>query len=246
MFNYQAPENLLANKTILVTGAGSGIGRAAALSYAAHGATVILVGKTVAKLEKVYDEIEAAGGPQPAIFPMDLEHATDLEYLELASGIENEFPCLDGILHNAGVLGVMTPIQAYTLTTWNQVIQTNLTASFALTKHLLPLVHLSSQGSIIFTSSSVGREPRAYWGAYSVSKIAIEGLMQVLAQELEATSKIKVNTINPGATATAMRKQAFPAENPVKLPQPEDIMNVYLYLMGEDSAEERGKQFDAQ
>lgn len=246
MFTYQSPKNLLSNKTILISGAGSGIGRAAALSYAAHGATVILLGKTVEKLEKVYDEIEAAGGPQPAIFPLDLETATDNEYQALVSGIESEFSCLDGLLNNAAILGTIVPIEAYSLETWNKVIHVNLNASFALSKYCLPLLKRADNASIILTSSSAGRDPYAYWGAYCVSKSAVESLMQVLFLELENTSKVRVNTINPGATGTPMRKIAFPAENPANISKPDEIMPVYLYLMGKDSLQENGKEFSAQ
>ncbi len=246
MFDYQAPTNLLKDKIILVTGATSGIGRASALAYAKHGATVILQGRQVDKLEEVYDEIEAAGGPQAAITPLDLESANQNNYDELADGIYNEFGKLDGLVNNASILGMLTPIQSYPLATWNQVIQTNLTAQFAISKTCLPLLQASENASIIFTSSSAGRKPYAYWGAYTVSKAAIESLAQVLFLELENTSKIRVNTVNPGATATKMRKKAFAGENPDKLPKPEDIMPVFLYLMGADSLHENGKQFDAQ
>tara|TARA_R110000772_G_scaffold234482_2_gene346067 strand:- start:302 stop:1042 length:741 start_codon:yes stop_codon:yes gene_type:complete len=246
MFDYLAPPTLLKDKVILVSGAGSGIGRAAALSYAKHGATVILLGRNVEKLEQVYDEIEAAGGIQPAITPFDLETADDNNYQELVNSIYNEFGRLDGLLNNASILGMLTPIQSYPLATWNKVIQTNLNAQFAMSKYCLPLLQKAETASIIFTSSGAGRKAYAYWGAYSVSKAAIEALSQVLFLELENTSKIRVNTINPGATATKMRKQAFPAENPEKIAQAEDIMPVFLYLMGKDSLQENGKQFDAQ
>lgn len=246
MFDYQAPPELLKDKVILVTGATSGIGRAAALSYAKHGATVILHGRQVDKLEALYDEIEAAGYTQAAITPLDLETAGENQYQELADSIFQEFGRLDGLLNNAAVLGNLIPIQQYPLATWNQVIQINLNAQFALCRYCLPLLQEARQGSIIFTSSSAGRQAYAYWGAYTVSKAAIESLAQVMFLELENTSKIRVNTVNPGATASKMRKKAFPAENPEKLPQPEDIMPVFLYLMGDDSLHENGRQFNAQ
>lgn len=246
MFAYNAPENLLQDRIILVTGAGAGIGRAAARAYAAQGATVILVGRTLEKLEQVYDEIEAAGHPQPAIVPLNLESATEHEYLELANTLEQEFGHLDGLLHNASLLGLRTPIESYDPAVWNQVMQVNVNAGFMLTQALIPLLNQSNDASIVFTTSSVGRRGRAFWGAYSVSKFATEGLAQVLADELENTTSIRVNCINPGATRTQMRSSAYPAENPETNPTPEDIMPLYLYLMGADSKDVNGQSLDAQ
>jgi NAD(P)-dependent dehydrogenase (short-subunit alcohol dehydrogenase family) len=246
MFEYKAPENLLQDRIILVTGAGSGIGRTAARSYAALGATVILVGRTLEKLEQVYDEIEAAGHPQPAIVPLNLESATEHEYQELANTLEQEFGRLDGLLHNASLLGLRTPMESYDPVVWNQVMQVNVNAGFMLTQALIPLLGESQDASIIFTTSSVGRTGKAFWGAYAVSKFATEGMAQVLAQELENTSSIRVNCINPGATRTQMRANAYPAENPQTNPEPEDIMPLYLYLMGQDSKTVNGQSLDAQ
>lgn len=246
MFEYKAPENLLQDRIILVTGAGAGIGRAAAHAYAAQGATVILVGRTLEKLEQVYDEIEAAGHPQPAIVPLNLESATEHEYLELANTLEQEFGRLDGLLHNASLLGLRTPIESYDPVVWNQVMQVNVTAGFMLTQALIPLLSQSEDASIIFTTSSVGRTGKAFWGAYGVSKFATEGLAQILAQELENTTHIRVNCINPGATRTQMRASAYPAENPETNPTPEQIMPLYLYLMGPDSKTVNGQSLDAQ
>jgi NAD(P)-dependent dehydrogenase (short-subunit alcohol dehydrogenase family) len=246
MFAYNAPENLLQDRIILVTGAGAGIGRAAARAYAAQGATVILVGRTLEKLEQVYDEIEAAGHPQPAIVPLNLESATEHENLELANTLEQEFGHLDGLLHNASLLGLRTPIESYDPAVWNQVMQVNVNAGFMLTQTLIPLLNQSNDASIVFTTSSVGRRGKAFWGAYSVSKFATEGLAQVLADELENTTSIRVNCINPGATRTQMRTRAYPAENPETNPAPEDIMPLYLYLMGADSKDVNGQSLDAQ
>ncbi|KZY43876.1 MULTISPECIES: YciK family oxidoreductase [unclassified Oleiphilus] len=247
MFDYQAPKDLLQSKVILVTGAGDGIGKTAALSFAKHGATVILLGRTVSKLEKVYDEIESKGYPKPAIIPMNLEGAVEKDYIDVANSIDAEFTHIDGILHNAAQLGSLTSIEQYEVSVWNKMMQVNVNAPFMLTKTLLPLLRNSEDASIIFTSSSVGRKGRAFWGAYSVSKFANEGLMQVLADELDGTDKtIKVNSINPGATRTNMRADAYPAENPHNNPSPEQIMPVYLYLMGKDSEKVTGQAFDAQ
>lgn len=243
---YQAPGNLLADKIILVTGAGDGIGRAAAKSFAAHGATVILVGKTIAKLESVYDEIEQAGYPQPAIYPIHLGGATMKDYRDLAQALEQNFGRLDGLLHNASILGDRKPIAQTDSEGWKEVMQVNVNAAFMMTQALLPLLEKSEAGSIVFTSSSVGRKGRAYWGPYAVSKFAAEGLMQTLADELANTSRIRVNSLNPGATNTSMRRAAYPAEDPQTNPDPEAIMPLYLYLMGRDSEGVTGQALDAQ
>lgn len=245
MNDYQAAPGLLQDRVILVTGAGDGIGRVAAKAYAAHGATVILHGRTQAKLEAVYDEIEKAGDPQAAIVPLDLASATALEYHQLAETIDKEFGHLDGVLHNAGVLGDITPLEMYDPDTWDFVMKINLRAPFMLTQALLPLLKRSPDASVIFTSSGVGRRARAFWGAYAVSKCGIEGLSQILADELMNTSNIRVNCINPGATRTRMRAEAYPGENPANLKTPEDIMALYLYLMGPDSAGTTGQSIDA-
>ena len=246
MFQYQASPDLLKDRTILVTGAGSGIGRTAALTYARHGATVILLGRNTEKLDAVYDEIEDNGWPQPAIIPLNLEVATDHDFVQLAETIEKEFGQLDGLLHNAGLLGELKPISQYQTADWQQIMQVNLTAPMMMSRELLPLMRLSEQASIIFTSSGVGHKGRAHWGAYSASKFATEGLMQVMADEEDGISPVRVNTINPGGTRTAMRASAFPGEDPQSLPTPEDIMPLYLYLMGDDSKDENGQAFHAQ
>jgi NAD(P)-dependent dehydrogenase (short-subunit alcohol dehydrogenase family) len=242
---YQPAANLLHGKTILVTGAGDGIGRAAAMAYARHGATVILLGRTGSKLEQVYDAIEAAGGPKPALVELDLATATEDNCVQLAASLAEEFGHLDGLLHNAGVLGERRPIESASYASWQQVIQVNVNAQFLLTRYLLPLLQAAPAASIIFTSSGVGRTGKAFWGAYAVSKFATEGFMQVLASELENTSKIRVNSLNPGPTNTAMRRTAYPAERPTENPDPEQIMPIYLYLMGDDSAGITGQAFSA-
>ncbi|MGQ9425928.1 YciK family oxidoreductase [Gilvimarinus sp. F26214L] len=244
--NYTAPADLLGGKTIAVTGAGDGIGRTAALTFAAHGATVILLGRTVKKLEAVYDEIEKEGHSRPAIYPIDFSGAQENDYKDMAAAFEKEFGRLDGILHNAGELGPRTPLSQYPEETWQRVLQVNATAPFLMTKALLGLLEKSGQASVVFTGSSVGYHGRAYWGAYAVSKAAVENTMQIFAAELTETTGIRFNSINPGATRTRMRALAYPAEDPRSLKTPEDIMGLYLYLMGRDSADCSGQQFQAQ
>ncbi|MEX6502136.1 YciK family oxidoreductase [Pseudomonas zhanjiangensis] len=246
MFDYSARPDLLKDRIILVTGAGRGIGAAAAQTFAAHGATVLLLGKTEEHLSRVYDAIEAAGHPQPAVIPFNLETALPHQYDELAAMIEREFGRLDGLLHNAAIVGPRTPLEQLSGDNFMRVMQINVNAAFMLTSALLPLLKLSSDASVIFTSSSVGRKGRAYWGAYAVSKFATEGLMQVLADEVDGVAPVRANSVNPGATRTDMRAQAYPGENPANNPPAEAIMPVYLYLMGPDSSGVNGQAFDAQ
>ncbi len=245
MSEYQVAADALKGKTILVTGAGDGIGKAAAMAYAAHGATVILLGRTVKKLEAVYDAIVEAGYPQPAIVPLDMKGATEQNYKDMAETIAEQFGHLDGLLHNASLLGVLGPFEHTDFGSFNDVMQVNVTAQAMMTKALLPVLRQAQKASIVFTSSGVGRKGRAYWNAYAISKFATEGMMQVLAHECEG-SQVRVNSINPGATRTGMRANAYPAENPMDLKTPEEILPVYLYLMSDDSGDENGGQFSAQ
>ncbi|UZK04896.1 YciK family oxidoreductase [Venatoribacter cucullus] len=238
--------NALQGRIILVTGAGYGIGRTAALTYARAGATVLLLGRTQQALNDTYDLIEAEGLPQAAVIPFDLEEKDEERYRQLAGIIEETFGHLDGVLLNAGVLGQRTMLDNYHWDTWQKVMQINVNSQFILMKHLLPLLQKApADASVIFTTSSVGRQARAYWGAYAVSKFATEGLMQLLAEELENTSRIRVNSINPGGTRTGMRNAAYPAENPASVPTADTIMPLYLYLMSPDSIGTHAQSLDA-
>lgn len=240
--NFSPSQHCLKNKIIAISGAGAGIGRELAKSMASYGATIILIGRTVEKLESVYDEIDSAGHPQAAIIPIDFSTATDEDYKNIRTNIENEFGKLDGLIHNAGELGERTSIASYTLNTWERVMTVNVNAPFALTKHCLPLLHNSDHGSIIYTGSGVGLKGRAYWGAYAASKAAIENLMQTLADELEETSQIRVNSINPGATRTDMRASAFPAEDPENVKTVSELIPLYTYFMSDNSIATTGTQ----
>ncbi|WP_159651802.1 YciK family oxidoreductase [Vibrio atypicus] len=243
--DYSISSDALKDKVILVTGAGAGIGKQAALSYAQHGATVILLGRTVKKLEQTYDEIEAAGYPQPAIIPLDMKGATKQNYIDMADTIESQFGHLDGVLHNASLLGVISPFDQIGEDSFDDIMQVNVKAQFLMTQALLPLLHKSKEARIIFTSSTVGHSGRAFWGSYAISKFATEGMMQILADELSDTH-IRVNAINPGATRTGMRAKAYPAEDTDLLKTPLDIMPLYLYLMSSESESVNGECIDAQ
>jgi NAD(P)-dependent dehydrogenase (short-subunit alcohol dehydrogenase family) len=244
----QTPETQkkkLFDKTILVTGAGDGIGKQAALSYAAQGAEVILLGRTVKKLEQVYDQIIEEGGREPAIVPLDMSGATASHYRDLSTTIDSQFKKLDGLLHNAGALGTLQPLIDISEEEFDQVMMVNVKSQFLMTKALLPVLKKAPNASVIFTSSSVGQKGRAYWGTYSISKFATEGMMQVLADEYENTP-LRFNCINPGGTKTSMRAKAYPAENTDKLKTPLDIMPVYIQLMSEESRDVNGQTLMAQ
>lgn len=244
--SHQPSPNELRDRVILVTGAGSGIGRTVALTLAAHGATVVLSGRSVRKLESVYDDIIKAGGPLPGIAPLNLEKAIAGDYDQLADAIGKTYGRLDGLLHNAAILGQLSPIDHYDVPTWVRVLHVNLTAAFALTQVCLPWLRKSADASVVFTTSGVGRTGRGLWGAYSASKFGVEGLSQVLADETRASGTLRVNCINPGATRTNMRLQAFPAEDRSLLADPQQLMPAYLYLLGPASRGVTGQSIDCQ
>jgi NAD(P)-dependent dehydrogenase (short-subunit alcohol dehydrogenase family) len=244
--NYSYPRDVLRDRVILVTGASDGIGKALALHIAGLGARVILHGRDVGKLEAVYDAIEAIeAAPRPSIAVLDLASAGTESYQSLAENLEQEYGRLDGLVHNAGILGERYSIEQYDIVQWQRVMHVNVTAAFVLTKVCLPLLRASDDASIIFTSSGVGRRGRAFWGAYAVSKFATEGLAQVLADELRH-GPVRVNCINPGATRTGMRLEAYPAEERSKLKGPEEILSGYVYLLGPDSRGQTGQSLDVQ
>ncbi len=239
--NFKAQANCLKDKVILITGTGDGIGAVAAKTFAEHGATVILLSKTEKKIIAVYDEIVNAGHPQPAIITLNLEEATAEDYAGLALTIENEFGHLDGLLHNAAMFEGLSPIAQFDNTLWNRIVQVNLHAPFLLSQAMIPLLNKSQSASMVFTSSGVAHQGRAYWGAYGVTKAAGDNLMGILADELELNTPIRVNSIDPGRVRTRMRALANPGEDPMSIPAPEELMDAYLYLMSDESKELNGK-----
>ncbi len=244
--DYAYSPGLLNDRIILITGASDGIGRALALQAAELGGQIILHGRDVKKLEKVYDEIESIkSAPRPSIAVVDLASANSNAYESLAENLAGEYGRLDGLVHNAGVLGGRFSIAQYDAVQWQHVMHINVTAAFAITQVLLRMLNQADDPSVIFTSSGVGRTGRAFWGAYSVSKFATEGLSQVLADE-HRDGKLRVNCVNPGATRTKMRLEAYPAEDRDALKGPDEILAAYLYLLGPDSQGVTGQSFDAQ
>ena len=246
MQDYQAATNLLKDRVILVTGAGGGIGHAVARQLGIHGATVILLGRTIRKLEQVYDDLEQAGAPQPAIYPMNLEGATPKDYAELAQVIAGEFGRLDGLLHNAALFEGLTPVANYDVELWHRILQVNLNAPFMLTQALLGLLNRATDASVVLTADRVSEDGSAYWGAYSVAKGGAQTLMKMLANELETNTPIRVNSIDPGRVRTPMTLKIYPGREPEQWPAPEAVLAVYLYLLGPDSRGVTGQTFRAQ
>ncbi len=246
MKNYTPKNDLLKNRTILVTGAGAGIGKAVAVAYAKYGAQVILLGRTADKLQAVYHQIQAAGYPAATPVVFDLNSNCYADYVAVATQIENNFYPLYGLVHNAGLLGERKSVGEYSPEVWAEVMQVNVNAQFLLTRALLPLLRKNENGSVIFTSSNAGIQGRANWGAYCVSKFATEGLAQLLADEEKQLSSLRINTINPGRVRTAMRAQAYPDEDPMSLVSPQKVVLTYLYLMDGDNSGITGQRINAQ
>ena len=239
--NYKVEEGELEGKVILVTGANRGFGLAITMDLAKAGATVIMLGRDLGSLEYAYDAVVDAGYKEPILYPLDLEGATPENYQELQDNILDKFKKLDGLIHNAAILGTQMPIDQYDIKLWYSTLQINLSAPFMLTQFLIPALMKSDDARILFLSSTVGRKARAYWGAYSVSKFGIEGFAKTLSEELEKT-QITVNTINPGKIRTEMRRTAYPAEDASTVPRPEEKSSVIVYLLSNEGSKINGEQ----
>ena len=244
-WRYRPSHDLLSGRIVLVTGAGDGLGRCAARTFAAYGAHVVLLGRTQRKLEDTFDAIVAETSTDPTVVPCDLETATPEAFGELNDQIVDHYGRLDGLLHCAGMLGPRVPIEFYDQGNWRRVMRVNLDAMVALTQSVLPALRASLASTVVITSSSVGRVGRAYWGAYAASKFAAEGFAQVLADELANEGRVRVRTVNPGATRTSMRSAAYPGEDPATVPPPETKMDLLLYLLGPDARSSDQIQWDA-
>ena len=246
MKDYQPASDLLAGRVILVTGASSGLGRAASLAYARHGATVALLARDANRLEQVYDEIVDLGGPEPAMFPYDLSVADDRSMETLAGTIEVHLKRLDGILHSAHQFYTLTPLALQTLEQWQTLMRVNLIAPFALTRACLPLLKQSPDASIVFTGETHGHRPAAYWGGYAVAKSGLETLTRVWSDEFDAEGPVRINTLVPGPVATTLRARTHPGLAPETLTAIDALLPWYLYLMGEDSRAVRGQIIECQ
>jgi NAD(P)-dependent dehydrogenase (short-subunit alcohol dehydrogenase family) len=221
----------LAGRIALVTGASRGIGRAVAKRYAQEGADLILTARTVGALEELDDEIRAINGKTSLLVPMDLRNLDTID--QLGAGLYERYGKLDVLVGNAGILGQMSPMTHIDPPAWQEVIDVNLTANWRLIRSLDPLLRQSAAGRAIFVSSGVARDVRAYWGAYAVSKAALEMLVGIYAKEnLQGT--VRANLIDPGRTRTRMRATAYPGEDPMTLPTPEDITEPFVRLARAD------------
>lgn len=241
--NYRPAAETFAGKTCLVTGAGGGIGQAVSIALGDAGAQVILLDKNVPALESTYDTIESRAPGKPSIYPVDLLGATPADYDQLAATLEREFGALHGLVHCASFFGTRSPMSQFDAELWMKVMQVDLNAPFMLTQACLPLLRLADAAAIVFSTAAPGRHGSAYWGAYGVANAALENFMQILADELESNTAIRVNSLDPGAVRTAMRLRTFPGEDANQLPLPEDIAPAYLYLLDPDSERFTGEQF---
>lgn len=246
LMSFRCRSDLLKDRCVLVTGAGDGIGKAVAILCAKLGAQVLLLGRTEKKLNRVYDEIEGFSPGTATIIPFDLNEKEEDQYQQIGNFVKENFRQLDGLIHCASLLGTLQPLAQTKGESFVEIIQTNLNSHFLLTKALLEPLSESNNASVVITSSSVGRTPRAYWGAYSISKVAVEAMSSIWADELGDAEKIRFNTLNPGATNTAMRRKAYPTEPVDKNPDPSEIAWAYIYLLSEESKSVNGQQLDAQ
>jgi NAD(P)-dependent dehydrogenase (short-subunit alcohol dehydrogenase family) len=240
------PNDALTGRVILVTGAGQGLGRAASLAFAARGATVVLLGRTTAKLEKVYDEIVAAGGPMPAIFPMDLDKAADGDFETLAQTIAYQLRRLDGILHCATEFEPPSPLGRQGATRWQQLFKVNVTAPFAIDNACQSLLTAAPDASVILVGESHGHSPGAYWGGFAVSKAALEAYLRVRSEEWAEQPNLRINLVIPGPMHSPQRAKSHPGEDKSRLPAPEALATELTRLMSAAGRGERGRLIEWQ
>jgi len=238
---YVPAADLLKDRVILVTGAGDGLGRATALGCARYGATVVLLGRTVKKLEAVYDLIDREGLAKPAIYPLNLAGATWNDYAEMAATIERELGRLDGLVHCAAHFTGFMPLADVGAREWVESLQVNLTAAYSLTRLCLPLLMKSDDASIVFVADASGREPKVYRGAFGVSKYALEGMVSAWAEELAVHPNMRINTYDPGPMRTRLRVRGYPGEDLQTVPLAETAVPGLLWLLGADARGTSGR-----
>ena len=232
--SYLPSPNALADRVVLVTGASSGLGRACACACAQAGATVILLARDIPRLEQTYDFIREQGGPEPAIYPLDLNGATVADYAQMVERIDADFSRLDGVLNNAGLVGGLRPMRLFDAEDWSRILRINLLGPWLLTQACLPLLDQAADPAIVFTLD--GQARRAYWGAYGVAKSGLDGLVPILSQELDTDKTIRVNGIDPGPMETRLRRQNYPGEAGRAQTSPEEVAPAFVYFLGPDSS----------
>ncbi len=238
-----AAADSLRDRVVLVTGATGGLGRATALAAAAAGATVVLLGRKVRALEAVYDEIERAGAPAPAIYPMDLAGATPKDHADLAAAVLRECGRLDGIVHAAARFDTLQPFEQQASQEWDLTQRVNLTAPFLLTQACMPLLRSAGDAAVVFVFDDVTRVGKAFWGGYGVAKHALEGLASIVHEETES-SGVRTHAVLPGPMRTTLRRAAYYGEDTLAHPDPAVAAQAIAWLLGRDAVAVRGKVLD--
>ena len=242
--DYRPAPGAFTGRTVLVTGAGAGLGRSVALGAARCGAEVILLGRTVRKLEATHDRIVESGGPPPAIHPMDLSGANPDDYMDMARRIDEAYGRLHGIVHCAVEFRGLAPLADLEPGDWVRAVHVNLTAPFLVTRACLPLLQRVPDAAVVFVGDAPARRVRAYWGAYAVSKSGVEGLAGVLAEEVESAGTPRVACVNPGPMRTGLRRRAFPAEPPDAATDPDAVAGALLFALDPAASIAQGASVD--
>ncbi len=229
--NFAPAADCLKDRIILVTGATGSIGRMAALTYAKHGATVILHGSRQLSLDKLYDEIEAAGYPQPASLALNFLNAKEADYKGLAETVFATFKRLDGIFHAASHMAPLSPLALQDLATWNAHLTVNIAAPVAITRHCLPMLKRAASARVAFLSETHAFAPKAYWGAFATTKASLTHIAKIWNDEISADSTMHFGVFVPGPIQSQMRAMSHPGEHQSEIPAIESIASALLYML---------------
>lgn len=240
-----APTIDLRDRVIVVTGATGGLGSAVAKALAARGATVVLHGRTLARIESVYDQIVAAGGPEPVILPLDFARAGGDDFANVSAALESQFQRLDGLVHTAAMLGSLGPMEHQSFDAWLALLRVNVAAPMGMTRAVIPLLARAPDAAVVFTLDDRGVAPRAYWGGYGVTKAAVAALARELADEWENRPNLRVDAVVPGPIRSPMRGRTHPGEDRSRLPAPEALAPLYVHLLRGRAKADSGALIDA-
>ena len=241
-----ASSQALAGRVILITGATGGLGAPLSRACAAQGATVVLHGRIERKLDALYDEITAAGHPEPVILPLDLAKAGASDFANVESALRAQLGRLDGLVHTAALLGSLGPLEHQSFDSLVSLLRVNVAAPMGLTRALMPMLDAAPDASVVFTLDNRGEQPRAYWGGYAVTKAGVATLARELADEWENRANLRINAVVPGPIRSPLRNQSHPGEDRASLPPPESIVPLYLHLLAGQTKAESGALLDAQ